>query len=136
MNSPPSRLSLNDDLLEEDVDIPERSKSLSHAQTQIYDEFIKRHKCKHPKAFPDNSTVYLTEHQSMFGHGTSSSGNNLGPTQTGCDSKLRTHLYMLGRPYVGNAGSKTMTIFMAVPVRLAPLRNLRHRIVTLEAYWS
>lgn len=121
MNSPPSRLSLNDDLLQEDVNIPERSKSLSHAQTQISDKFIKPHKGKHLKAFPDDSTVYLREHQSMFRHGTNSRGDNLGPTQTGCDSKLRTHLYMLGRPYVEKAGSKTMTIFMAVPVRLTPL---------------
>lgn len=89
MNWPPSRLSLIDDLLQEDVNIPERSKSLSHAQTQIPDEFIKPHKGKHPKAFPDNSTVYLTEQQSMFRHDTNSSGNDLGPTQTACDFKAQ-----------------------------------------------
>ena len=89
MNWPPSRLSLNNDFLQEDVDIPERSKSLSHAQTQISDKFIKPRKGKHPEAFPDDSTVYLTEHQSMLRHGTNSSGNNLGPTQTACDSNAQ-----------------------------------------------
>ena len=89
MSWPPSRLRLNDDLLQEDVDIPERSKSLSHAQTQISDKFIKPHKGKHPKASLDDSTVYLTEHQSMFRNGTNSSGNNLGPTQIACDPKAQ-----------------------------------------------
>ena len=89
MSWPPLRLSLNDDLLQEDVDIPERSKSLSHAQTPISDKSIKPHKGKHPKAFPDDSTLHLTEHQSMFRHGTNSSGNNLGPTQTARDSKAQ-----------------------------------------------
>ena len=84
---PPSFSSFNDDLLQEDHDVSERSKRLSYAQTQVSDQFIKPHKSKYLKAFPDDSAVYLTEHHSIFRHGTNSNETNLGPAQTAPDSK-------------------------------------------------
>ena len=79
-NWPPSSLSPNDNILQEDVDIPENSKKLSQAQTQISNAFIKSHRGEYPKALTDDPSINLTEHQSKLSHDNSSNGNNLGPT--------------------------------------------------------